>query len=109
MSGNSQQAARPSATGAKIQAEKPDRSKELSKVVEQLVHAPEQRSAEDTLPRCSLCGVPFQREQTRVFPFCSTRCQQIDLGHWFNEKFGLPVEGHEDRQAPDAADDDTWE
>jgi endogenous inhibitor of DNA gyrase (YacG/DUF329 family) len=25
-------------------------------------------------------------------PFCSRRCQQIDLGRWFNEEIGLPVE-----------------
>ena len=25
-------------------------------------------------------------------PFCSTRCKQIDLGRWFDEEFGLPVE-----------------
>lgn len=25
-------------------------------------------------------------------PFCGTRCQQIDLGRWFGEEIGLPVE-----------------
>ncbi len=27
-------------------------------------------------------------------PFCSTRCRQIDLGRWFNEEFGFPVESN---------------
>jgi endogenous inhibitor of DNA gyrase (YacG/DUF329 family) len=25
-------------------------------------------------------------------PFCSVRCQQIDLGRWFNEEIGVPLE-----------------
>jgi uncharacterized protein len=55
--------------------------------------------------RCSLCGKPFLRETTTVFPFCSLRCQQIDLGQWLNEEHGLPVEGsddmHPDVETPD--------
>ncbi len=31
-------------------------------------------------------------------PFCSRRCQQIDLGMWLNESYGLP---HEGEGAPD--------
>lgn len=26
-------------------------------------------------------------------PFCSKRCQQIDLGMWLNESYGFPYEG----------------
>lgn len=29
-------------------------------------------------------------------PFCSERCQKIDLGRWLNEGYGLPIEGQED-------------
>ncbi len=32
-------------------------------------------------------------------PFCSVRCQQIDLGRWLDEKFGVPYEG--DDEEPD--------
>lgn len=28
-------------------------------------------------------------------PFCSVRCQQIDLGGWLNEEIGLPIEPDE--------------
>jgi endogenous inhibitor of DNA gyrase (YacG/DUF329 family) len=35
-------------------------------------------------------------------PFCSQRCQQIDLGRWFNEEIGLPVESHESDEEADA-------
>lgn len=27
-------------------------------------------------------------------PFCSKRCQLIDLGRWMNEEIGLPHEGN---------------
>ncbi len=59
-------------------------------------------TGDTTRGRCSLCGEPFDRQDSTVFPFCSVRCQQIDLGHWLNEDFGLPVAGHEDRPAPPA-------
>ena len=26
-------------------------------------------------------------------PFCSKRCQEIDLGMWLNESYGIPFEG----------------
>ncbi len=44
------------------------------------------------MAKCSLCGVPFYRDQSPCVPFCSTRCQQIDLGHWLDENYGLPYE-----------------
>ena len=56
--------------------------------------------------KCSLCGQAFVRQDSKVFPFCSVRCQQIDLGHWFDESFGLPVAGHEDHPAPSPDDSD---
>ncbi len=57
------------------------------------------------LPRCSLCSQEFRRDESPVFPFCSVRCQQIDLGHWLDEDFGLPIAGSEDQPAP-APDED---
>lgn len=76
----------------------------LASVVDELV-APSGSGSALQKPKCSLCGVPFVREQSKVFPFCSPRCQLIDLHGWFNEKFGLPVEGHEDHPAPSPVDD----
>ena len=29
-------------------------------------------------------------------PFCSERCQLIDLGNWASEKYGLPFESDPD-------------
>lgn len=51
-----------------------------------------------TEARCSLCGHPFLRAESKAFPFCSTRCQQIDLGQWLDEKLGLPIEGQEEQE-----------
>ena len=34
-------------------------------------------------------------------PFCSSRCQQIDLGRWFNEEIGLPVEPSDEDEEVD--------
>ena len=48
--------------------------------------------------RCSYCGNAFHREDSKWMPFCSKRCQQIDLGHWLKESYGMPVEGHEEHE-----------
>lgn len=29
-----------------------------------------------------------------TFPFCSYRCQKIDLSNWLGEKYVVPVESH---------------
>ncbi len=52
----------------------------------------------DTTHTCSYCGQSFQRSESKHMPFCSRRCQQIDLGMWLNESYGLP---HEGEGAPD--------
>ena len=33
---------------------------------------------------CPICGRPRQPEFT---PFCSRRCQEVDLGRWFTESY----------------------
>jgi endogenous inhibitor of DNA gyrase (YacG/DUF329 family) len=48
---------------------------------------------------CPICGATFVREQVaRVasaraqadpFPFCSTRCQLVDLGRWLGEDYKI--------------------
>ena len=39
-------------------------------------------------PRCPLCGRP-RVQQFR--PFCSARCRDVDLAHWFGEAYAVPV------------------
>lgn len=37
-------------------------------------------------------------------PFCSSRCQQIDLGRWFSEDIGLPIEPEDEFDEQPASD-----
>jgi len=47
-----------------------------------------------TVPmNCPTCGRKFLSDETPTPPFCSERCQLIDLGRWFNEEIRLPHEG----------------
>ena len=51
------------------------------------------RPSTDTPPPCPTCGQPVERD-AEAFPFCSPRCQRIDLGRWFNESYKVtrPIE-----------------
>ncbi|MFG0264467.1 MAG: DNA gyrase inhibitor YacG [Rhodopirellula sp. JB055] len=42
---------------------------------------------------CPTCSRRFLSDETPAMPFCSKRCQLIDLGRWMNEEIGLPHEG----------------
>lgn len=39
-------------------------------------------------------------------PFCSKRCQQVDLGMWLNESYGFPCEGNDTAENYNVSDDD---
>ncbi len=39
-------------------------------------------------PRCPLCGRPRVQE---FRPFCSARCRDVDLAHWFGEAYAVPA------------------
>lgn len=43
--------------------------------------------------KCSTCGSDFYLQLSPTPPFCSIRCQQIDLGRWLEESVGVPFEG----------------
>ncbi len=59
--------------------------------------------------KCPICG---KERVAQHRPFCSTRCADIDLGHWFTGRYAIPAEeppeGFEDETAPPrpAANDD---
>ena len=42
--------------------------------------------------RCAMCGKSYQVNDPKLVPFCSDRCQQVDLGNWLSEAYGLPWE-----------------
>ena len=52
------------------------------------------KSAAKLLSKCPTCGAPAD---AKARPFCSSRCADVDLGNWFQGKYGIPV--------VDAADD----
>ncbi|WP_415236718.1 DNA gyrase inhibitor YacG [Sneathiella sp.] len=39
--------------------------------------------------KCPQCG---KETLHKYRPFCSSRCQQLDLGKWFNESYVIPGE-----------------
>ena len=43
--------------------------------------------------RCAKCGDYFVVTDRKLIPFCSVRCQQVDLAGWLDEGYGLPFEG----------------
>ena len=38
---------------------------------------------------CPICGKPASFLAEPVGPFCSTRCQMVDLGQWFGEEYRI--------------------
>ena len=41
---------------------------------------------------CPTCGEGVNLQTTASPPFCSRRCQMIDLGRWLDEDIGVPFE-----------------
>lgn len=59
-----------------------------------------------TMTKCGICGKRFDFARSSSRPFCSPRCQQIDLGNWLGESYGLPWEGESSSVEPGAPPDD---
>ena len=41
--------------------------------------------------RCPNCRQPGDWDLSEFKPFCSERCQMIDLGRWANEEYRVPL------------------
>lgn len=41
--------------------------------------------------KCPHCDILFSYYESEFRPFCSERCKMIDLGHWFNESYVVPL------------------
>jgi len=41
--------------------------------------------------KCPQCEKSFSYYESLSRPFCSERCKQIDLGHWFQESYVVPL------------------
>ena len=44
----------------------------------------------DKRVKCPTCGTPISWEGNPNRPFCSERCQAIDLGKWAEEEYKIP-------------------
>jgi hypothetical protein len=40
--------------------------------------------------KCPTCGKPVGWKDNPFRPFCSERCQLVDLGRWVNEEYRVP-------------------
>jgi endogenous inhibitor of DNA gyrase (YacG/DUF329 family) len=54
--------------------------------------------------KCPTCHQEVTWENNPNRPFCSKRCQLIDLGAWVTEKYRVP--GRKMEQAPDEQDEE---
>lgn len=53
---------------------------------------------------CPMCGKPADlTRENRSRPFCSERCQLLDLGNWLDGVYAVPGEPAELPDAPDSS------
>jgi endogenous inhibitor of DNA gyrase (YacG/DUF329 family) len=45
-----------------------------------------------TKGRCPTCRAIATKEGNKLWPFCSERCQMVDLGRWLEEVYRIPDE-----------------
>jgi uncharacterized protein len=55
--------------------------------------------------RCPTCRKETEWENNRYRPFCSDRCQLIDLGAWIEERYRIP-QGSDESLGDDDEDDE---
>ena len=48
---------------------------------------------------CPICGKPSARD---TYPFCSTRCADIDLNRWLSGAYAIPARDGEDEDGSEA-------
>jgi endogenous inhibitor of DNA gyrase (YacG/DUF329 family) len=53
--------------------------------------------------RCPECGKPSARD---TYPFCSTRCKNVDLNRWLSGAYVIPARDDEDETDGDAPNKD---
>lgn len=49
------------------------------------------------MAKCAECG---KQAEARFAPFCSARCQQIDLGRWLKGDYAIPGRPDEAEAVP---------
>lgn len=41
--------------------------------------------------KCPHCQTPFVYQDSAFRPFCSEKCRLVDLGHWLDGSYAVPV------------------
>jgi endogenous inhibitor of DNA gyrase (YacG/DUF329 family) len=60
-----------------------------------------------TVVQCPTCGKAVSwNEESPFRPFCSKRCQLIDLGEWANEEKRIPAQNQDPEDSHSSAEDD---
>jgi len=57
-------------------------------------------------PTCKRDAVS-RRDGNKFFPFCSERCQLVDLGRWLDEEYRVPAEPVDPSTLPTTDDGST--
>ena len=52
--------------------------------------------------KCPICGKPSSQAD---YPFCSPRCQDIDLNRWLSDAYRIPTK-EEPEAVPDRSEED---
>ena len=52
--------------------------------------------------KCPICGKLFAG--TEYMPFCSKRCADVDLNHWFNGSYAVPSEDLDELETEELAE-----
>ena len=47
--------------------------------------------------KCPHCQKKFNYYESTFRPFCSERCKMVDLGHWLEESYNIPVKEEEQK------------
>jgi endogenous inhibitor of DNA gyrase (YacG/DUF329 family) len=56
--------------------------------------------------KCPICRKPFDSAQSPAMPFCSERCQLVDLHRWLGEAYSLPSEREAEAEPDEQLDDE---
>ena len=52
---------------------------------------------------CPICRKPATPDS---YPFCSTRCADVDLHRWLGGVYAIPADDEDDEETPDPGDGD---
>ena len=58
--------------------------------------------------QCPICQTQFinDKEAKSPMPFCSKRCQQVDLGHWLLQDYGIAGPSVEEEKIKEESEHD---